>query len=323
MNDETGTTAPQSSEPVTAVYELPVPVWVSCSTLGGTYRSGYSRVQFDVVMPRDRGPIGGPPVIEGVELGEFIDNELVEWTTEYASWVPEEFQPATALRRIAITAVQAPVDTRSWRGPDQQLAESIKLWFDRVRSWVEIFTGQDLDPAHRIYDVETVGAGLTFITPPREGKLGLRLTTRHVQPVTAEEWRAILAAVLDGREPPLEHLLIRDAHAAYARGFYRRAIIDAAAALEITLFRILDERIEDLPEPQRKRLKGKPTLGTVINIAQVSGLEFDVSFKDLKRLIDARNDAVHRAQAPDDFDSAMLLRIADRFLQSSVRVNGG
>lgn len=315
-------TTPPDSETVTAIYELPVPVWVSCAALGGTYPSGYGRVQFDVAMPQDHAPVGGPPVIDGVEVPESLDGKLVEWTTEYAAWIPEEFQPATALRRIVITAVEAPVDPdRSWRGPDQQLGEYITFWFDRVRSWVEIFSGQDLDPGHRVYDAETVGAGLTFIVPLREGDLGMRLTTRRIQPVTAAEWQWILAAVRDGKEPPLELLLIRDANAAFARGFYRRTVIDAAAALELKLAHILDARIEDLPEPQRRRLEGA-TLGRSIDIAKVSGFEFDVTFEDLKRLNDARNDAVHRAQAPEYFDTVRLLQVVGDFLGTSVRIRG-
>lgn len=313
---------PHASETVTAIYELPVPIWVSCAALSGTYASGYSRVRFDVVLPQERVPVGGPPVVDGIEVPESLDGELVEWTTEYAAWIPEEFQPATALRRIVITAVEAPTDgARSGRGPDRQLGEFIEFWFDQVRSWVEILTGQDLDPGHRVYDAETVGAGLTFIAPPHEGELGLRLTTRHLQPVTAAEWRRILAAVRDGREPPLEHLLIRDANAAFVRGFYRRAVIDAAAALEIALVRVLDEKIDELPERQRKRLDGA-TLGRSIDIANASGFKFDVPFDDLKRLNEARNDAVHRAQAPDYVGTHILLQVAGDFLGSSVRYKG-
>lgn len=312
-----------ASETVTAIYELPVPVWVSCATLSGTYPTGCSKVRFDVVMPQERDPVGGPPVIDGIEVPESLDGELAEWTTEYAAWIPEEFQPATALRRIVITAVKAPTDAaESWRGPDRQLGDCIAFWFDQVRSWVEILTGQDLDPGHRVYDAEMVGAGLTFIAPPHEGELGLRLTTPHIRPVTAAEWRGILAAVREAKEPPLEHLLIRDANAAFARGFHRRAIIDAAAALEIALVWVINQKIEEVPEKQRGRLRNRPTLGVYISVAEISGFEFDVSFEKLKQLVDARNDAVHRVQAPDYVGTHNLLRIAREFLESPVRFKG-
>lgn len=321
MNDEQGDMTPHTSETVTAIYELPVAIWVSCAALDKTYPSGYSRVQFAVVMPQERSPVGSPPMIEGIEIPESLDGELIEWTTEYAALIPQELQPATALRRIVITAVKAPSDTvESWRGPDRQLGDCIAFWFDQVRSWVEIFTAQDLDPGHRVYDAETVGAGLTFIAPPHEGTLGVRLTTRPIQPVSRDELQWILAAVRDGREPPLECLLIRDANAAFARGFYRRAIIDAAAALEIALVRFLGERIEELPEKQRQRLENRPTLGVSISIAKVSGFKFEMPFEDLRRLNEARNDAVHRAQASDYIGTFLLLRVAGDFVRSSVRL---
>lgn len=305
---------------VTAIYELPVPIWVSRAVLGETYPSGYGKLRFDVAMPEDQPPAGGAPAIDGVTFpAESPDGELLPWTTEYAANIPESLQPATALNRIVITAVEAPSDpVRSWRGPDQQLGELVGFWFDRVRTWTEILTGQDLDPGHRVYDAETVGAGLTFVAPPHEGDLGLRLTTRHIRPVSADEWQWILDAVRDDVEPPVVELLIRDARAAFARGFYRRAIIDAAAAVEISLVRTLDAKIEEIPEKQRGRLDKRPSLGVYISVAEISGVEFDVTFGDLRRLVDSRNDAAHRAQAPDYLATHDLLRIATDFLASRV-----
>lgn len=40
---------------------------------------------------------------------------------------------------------------------------------------------------------------------------------------------------------------------------------------------------EHMPEPQRKRLESA-TPGSSISIEELSGLEFDVTFDDLKRL---------------------------------------
>lgn len=303
---------------VTAIYELPVPIWVTGTVLGETFPSGYGKLRFEVAMPQDQPPVGGAPAIDGVMIPtELSDGELVAWTTEYVANIPEVLQPATALRRIVITAVEAPTDpVRSWRGPDQQLGELVGFWFNQVRTWAEIFTGQDLDPGHRVFDAETIGAGLTFIEPPHEGDLGIRLTTRDIRPVSADEWQWILAAVRDDVEPPVVELLIRDARAAFARGFYRRAIIDAAAALEIALVHTLDDRIEELPEKQRGRLDNRPSLGVYISIAEISGFEFEVTFEELRRLVDSRNDAAHRVQAPNFLKTHDLLRIATDFLGS-------
>lgn len=306
---------------VTAIYELPVPVWVTRSTLGETYSSGYGKLRFEVVMPQDQPPAGGTPVVDGVSMPGSPDGELVVWTTEYAAWIPESLRPATALHRVAITAVDAPTRPgRTWETPDHQLAAQIIFWFDQVRTWVEIITGQDLDPNHRVYDAETIGAGLTFVAPLHEGELGLRLTTPHIRPVSDRQWKRILAAVRDDVEPPLEEVLLRDARAAFSRRFYRRVIIDAAAAVEIVLARTLTESAEELPEKQRARLEGRPTLGAYINIAKISGFKFDVSFEGLERLSGSRNEAVHRGQSPDDLETHSLLRIATDFLGAHGRL---
>lgn len=308
---------------VAAIYELPVPIWVTRSVLGETYPSGYGELQFDVVMPQDQPPVGGAPSIDGISMSEPADGKLLVWTMAYAAWIPESLRPATALHRIAITTVEAPTRSgRTWDGPQYQLAEQIGFWFDCVRTWVEILTEQDLDPNHRVYDAETIGAGLTFISPPHKGELGFRLDTPPIRPVSAHQWVMILAAVQNGVEPPLEEVLLRDGRAAFTRRFYRRAVIDAAAAVEIVLARNLVGRAEELPEKQCARLEGRPTLGAYIDIAKVSGVKFDVTFEALERLSRSRNDAVHRGQSPDDLATRSLLQIATDFLGAHGPVDG-
>lgn len=307
----------QSPVEVTAVYELPVPIWVSCEALGQTLRSGIGSLRFDVAMPKDEQPVGAAPEIDGASFPEQQEGELLAWTTEYAGFIPEAMQPATALRRVVITAVQAPVDPdNSWRGPDQQLAELVGYWFDQVRTWVEILTGQDLDPAHRVYTATTVSAGLTFVAPPNDGALGIQLTTPSIQPVAAEDWRKILTSVRDGVEPPVELLLHRDARAMLARRFYRRAVIDAAMAAEIVLVRCVNQQSASLPENQRNRLDNRATLGKLIGISEASGLNFAVTFDELKELNRLRIAAVHLAQAPGYVETHTLLDISNRFISA-------
>ncbi|WP_435585845.1 hypothetical protein [Micromonospora aurantiaca (nom. illeg.)] len=138
----------------------------------------------------------------------------------------------------------------SWFTPEHQLAEYINKWFDDVRTWTEIVTGQDLDPNHLVYDAESVGAGLRFIERPHDGALGFTITTPRVLPLRGQEWADILGFVRDGKEPPLEEVLSRDARAAHRRDADRRAIIDAATALEIALGRHVRSPADRLPEGQ-------------------------------------------------------------------------
>lgn len=291
-------TAPASAS-VAAIYMLPVPIWVTNSCLGETYQSGINGMSFDVIMPRDPSGSNGAPYVEGLEIPEVFDGHPTGWTEYYAATIPDQFSPATALIRILINSVEAPKNPgKTWKTPDHLLAEQANYWFDGVRTWVEVLTGQDLDPNHRLYDAETLGAGLTFIEPKHDGPLGMRLTTSTIYPVTPDKWAIIMAEVSRSERPPLEHILLRDARASSSRGFYRRAVIDAAAAVEIALSGELERRLHELPETQRKRMERKPSLGTQIDIAKASGISFRTPYKDLHELTSARNDAVHRAAEP-------------------------
>jgi hypothetical protein len=183
-------------------------------------------------------PLGGPPPVSGMESRPELTGAQTVWVQRYSASIPQSLEPATALHRIAVTDVDGPTyRDRAWFTPDAQLAEYINRWFDEVRTWVEILSGQDLDPNHRVYDAEPVGAGLTFIEPPHDRALGVTLTTPHVLPLRAQEWEVILGLVPDGKEPPLEEVLSRDPRAAQRRNANRRAIIDATTALEIVLGR--------------------------------------------------------------------------------------
>ena len=300
---------------VRAVFELPVHIWVTSEALGATYPTGSGALRFSVVMPEEGGPFGAPPALPGAELLRQVPGEELVWHQEYAAFIPPALQPATAVHRVGITDVDGPEYAHlRWFTPEHQLAEYISRWFDDVRTWVEVLTGQDLDPHHRVYDAEPVGAGLTFIEPPDDGALGLRITTPRVLPLRASEWKDILTLVRDGREPPLEEVLSRDARAAQRRHADRRAIIDAATALEIALGRHIRSLAGQLPERQRRRIGARTALGDYISIAEHSRLELAVGADRLRWLNELRNDAAHRGRAPDSMDAAEAIQLMIDFL---------
>lgn len=277
-------------------------------------------MRFDVVMPEHGAPPGGPPKVEGIPETSEDPGELLVWHQEYGAFIPESLRPATAVHRVAITSVEGSTYTgRDWFTPDHQLAQFIDGWFDGVRTWVEILTGQDLDPSHRVYDAESVGAGLTFIEPPHQDALGLTITTSRVRPLQADEWAAVLNFVREGTEPPLEEVLSRDARAAQRRGANRRAVIDAATALEISLGHHVRSLANELPEAQRRRINDRTALGGYISIAEASGISLAVPFEVLHHVKDLRNDAAHRGEAPDNLQTARAVRAIVDFLSAHGR----
>ncbi|MFI7025185.1 hypothetical protein ACIBMZ_20955 [Micromonospora sp. NPDC049900] len=300
---------------VKAIFELPMHIWVMCDALDATYPTGYDKLRFNVVMPVDRPPSGGPPPVLGVESRTESVGEQVVWTQEYAAQVPESLRPATALHRVVVTDVEGPsYDHKPWFTPEHQLAQYINTWFDDLRTWAEIVTGQDLDPNHRVYDAELVGTGLTFIEPPHDDALGFKITTPRVRPLSGQEWAFILGLVRDGREPPLEEVLSRDSRAAHRRHANRRAIIDAATALEIALGRLVRSRADELPERQRGRIGGRTALGDYISIAEHSGLQLAVPVDRLRWLNNLRNDAAHRGAAPGHWEAGDAVQVMIDFL---------
>jgi len=289
---------------VTAIYELPVQIWVMCDALGATYSTGYADIRFTVVMPHDHPPVGLPPSLpaimsrQGSEAGEGV------WAREYGAFIPESRRPATALHRVAVTEVEGPnYEHLPWFTAEHQLAKYIGTWFDQVRTWTEILTGQDLDPNHRVYDAESVGAGLEFVEPAHDGALGLTITTPHVVPLLAREWATILKFVRDRKEPPLEEILSRDARASHRRDADRRSVVEAATALEIALGRHVRGLSAQLPDSQQKRITARTALGDYISIAEQSGLQLAVPIDRLRWVNQLRNDAAHRGTAPSHWDA--------------------
>lgn len=299
---------------VTAIYEFPVPIWITCETLGDTYPTGIGRLQFDISTPQDSPPNGAAPELAGLSHPLLSDTSIM-WAHEYGAFIPESLRPATTIQRVAITNVTAPeYPDRDWYGSDHQLAARIEEWYDQIRTWVEVLTGQDLDPRHRVYDAEAVGTGLTFIEPDHQDALGMIITTPHITPLRKMEWATILEQVRRGEEPPLEEVLSRDARAAHRRHANRRAIIDAATAIEIVLSRHINGQSPQLPASQQKRLQGTPSLGTYISIAEDSHLNLSTTYDELRNVSKVRNDAAHRGYAPDSWETGAIVQTMINFL---------
>ena len=303
---------------VTAVYKLPVPIWLMTEAFGKTYPTGAGPVSFDVIMPSDRDPVGAAP--DGLDETWTADEQgmLVVWALENAVFLHESHRPASALYRVVITNVQAPHDDeRVWRTADQQVAEIIAAWFDAVRTWAEVLTFQDLDPGHPVYDTAVVGEGLTFIEPDHGGPAGVTHGTPRVTPLRASEWANILDFVHRGQTPALEEVLSRDARAAHRRGANRRAILDAATALEIALGRHVRNNIEKLNQGDRDRIdkpKRPLALGDYIAIATNAGLALAGPADKLKQVARFRNDAAHRGEEPGHRDTGMVVQTTIDFL---------
>lgn len=186
-------------------------------------------------------------------------------------------------------------------------------WWDNVRTWLEISTGQrltqvghqqppawDLDSRTQIWLVskrtkrERWRGGGDAIGPERP----------PVHGVDADVFAA--CAALSDIGPPLAWNLLRDARALQGVGQYRRALIDAATAAELAVIELLDERLQDTElDIQKVLLDDNPMLGRKARLLARLGNALPKSFTD--DLVTKRNQAVHKGVDPtwDECEAAI------------------
>ena len=169
-----------------------------------------------------------------------------------------------------------------------ELFKHLNRWHDTFRSWIETFTFQDLDHDHPRWTAHVEGSGLATFDDggTRLGHGGiLRLDSIWPTPASRDVVELALTKACADEPPPLAHLMLRDARAAYDRGQMRKAILDAATATELSLTRIADECGVT---PRR------PTLGSLIAALDEAGRLADgVADKFRTLVLRPRNNAIH------------------------------
>lgn len=185
----------------------------------------------------------------------------------------------------------------------RRLYESIGDWLRRLRLWIEVATGQDLDPT---VVAPTVRADLDLFLVDSHGSAG------HIQnerPLTIEgtmqrsfvqiaTWRAVLNRAGSNEEPPTERLLLHDARMGLRRRHPRRAVLDAGTAAEIALSQMLDAELASAPVAVGDMVrKQNRELGRLITALRALGVFLPDELQP--KLAELRNSAIHRGQEPD------------------------
>jgi hypothetical protein len=71
---------------VSAIFELPVHIWVMCDALAAKYSTGYGELRFSVVLPTDQPPLGGAPDVPGTASRAELTGDQVVWAQEYGAF---------------------------------------------------------------------------------------------------------------------------------------------------------------------------------------------------------------------------------------------
>lgn len=301
-----------------AAYHLPRTLVIEQRAADLVFRSAIGVVPVDVVVPRNQDALPeldtdnfrlrdleAPPLNTGAIVEQWIaavepPSPLpeAEWTTHIEAQQVAQMRVKRLLLRVHSPSpmrgdlrLSADYDDVSRVG--DELFRWMESWYDVVRSWVEVHTAQDLDYLQPRWDAHVEGAGLaTFDLDGDRVRLGgrVRLDNFWEVPASPAALGQAFSKAGTGTYPPLEHVLLRDGRAAWHRGHYRRAVIDAASALESSLLSVADRR--------GLNAGGKP-LGGVVRILEKKGaLKSSGADRLRNQVINVRNRAIHGAADP-------------------------
>lgn len=209
--------------------------------------------------------------------------------------------------------------------PVDRLFGEIDAWFEALRIWLRVLTDQDIDPDVEASRVMVAAQGLEVLTV--DGEIvslprfpnNITVNFSQVQALDERHWRNALHLTSQGTSPPIEHSLIGTARVQLRLHQYRRAVIDAATAVELALTDFLNTNYASLPSGVQRTLgQNDQTLGWLIkSVSATRDLPSSVAQafsqfpSDVQTgLLDVRNDVVHRNQILTFAEAARTVEIA-------------
>lgn len=209
--------------------------------------------------------------------------------------------------------------------PVDQLFGEIDSWFENLRTWLRAFTDQDVDSNVEAGRATVAAEGLEVLTVDGETVSlprfpdSISVEVEQLQALDERHWRHALDLASRGAVVPVEYSLLGTARVQLRLRQYRRAVIDAASAVELALTDLLHTHQASLPHWMQTQLsQDKQTLGWLVkNVAADSALPNPVAQvyaqfpRDIaQNFVDIRNDVVHRNQTPTFAQAARVLDIA-------------
>jgi hypothetical protein len=204
----------------------------------------------------------------------------------------------------------------------RRLYESIGDWLKRLRLWIEVASGQDLDPT---VATPVIRADLNLFHVDDQGSAE---RIQDERPITIEAsvernyldkatWQAVLNRASAIEEPPIERLLLHDARMGLRRHHPRRAVLDAGTAAEIALSRLLDAELAGSSAAVGEMVRRQNReLGRLISALQALGVGLPDKLQP--KLVEPRNTAIHSGQEPDIAVARSAVTLAGEVVEQAV-----
>ena len=224
-----------------------------------------------------------------------------------SGWQYDTLTEAWVRRGLVMSAARPFETTEQGRDIVDAAARVLDRWIESFCVWLELIAYVDMQPRHddpmtprHVFPlslaVDPDGSMKPYPTMSQSGH-----SYRSPHHVSNAEWRAAFARANDNRRPPEAHLLLRDSRAAADRRDNRKAVIDAATAVEVALGEAIRDRLVSAPDATsiERLLRNSSGVIELFDLAVALGVEPGVSVGQVAgQLAGARNAAVHRGQQP-------------------------
>jgi hypothetical protein len=218
------------------------------------------------------------------------------------------------------TTMVAASDKFAFSNARSEAIREIEIWWDLVSSWISIFTKQDFVEIGKTRSGIRVGPIVTWcgsgdqlrVNGSRDASIPI-VNDVGVDRLNEITLLRCMTLAGNGTQPPDEWLFIRDARSLVNAKQYRRAVIDACTAAELSLTTLIDNKFAADGTSTKDR---KKQFDSHHGISKLKALHNKVGAAGNlpKRLVEdvgaTRNKAAHRGYSPTIDETELAIETA-------------
>ena len=127
-------------------------------------------------------------------------------------------------------------------------------------------------------------------------------------------WRKIVDRTSASITPPEPHLLLRDSRKELKKDNFRRCVLDAATAAEMSLIYLRDQSLEKTDSKIASAVKKKyKNIGMLSEYLKLLDIELPAKIND--HVATPRNKAIHEGRHPTETDAQHCLKKAEELVE--------
>ena len=200
-----------------------------------------------------------------------------------------------------------------------RVVKEIEAWWDAISLWIAVFTKQDMveigktRSGIRVEPIITWSADKDGFRANGSIDKSRPLVSDQVDVLDHRTLSACMALTASSAAPPLEWLLIRDARSLVTARQYRRAVIDACTAAEVSLTSLIDDKFDadGTPEPDRKsQFDSHHGISRLKRLHGAVGAAGTLPTRLVEDVGTLRNKAAHRGYEPTPTETDLAIDTA-------------